>query len=85
VVVDVAVLGTRREREAIRRKIGGVDGAEVTVHLDELVAKDNVVHLHFEAARALVRRRHVSGVLTAREDAVELLVAVAVEERADRG
>ena len=83
-VVDVAVLSTGGESEAIRREACRVDRAEVTLDLDEFVAKDYRVDLHLEAASRSVRGRHVLSVLTTGHDHVEFLELLTVEERRDR-
>ena len=72
-VVHVAVFSARRECKTVRREIHGVHGTEVAMNLGQLLIKDYALEAHLEAASALVSQRHISRVLPAALQQVELL------------
>ena len=72
-VVNVAVLTAGGEGEAVGRKVECMDGSEVAVDLGQLLREYYAVESDLEATCALVCQSHISCVLTAADQAVELL------------
>lgn len=57
----------------------------MAVNLYEFIPEDHVVHLHFETTGISTSAGDISSILATSEDAMELLMLVTVEQRADRG
>lgn len=79
-IVHVAILGATCEAAPIGGERSCVHGTEVTMDFDQLFAQNNVEHLHFEATSLFVCRCHITSILTACQDRVELLMLVRIEK-----
>lgn len=82
VIVNVAVFSTRCESKAVWREADRVDRSEMTVNFRQLFSEYYAVETDFKAARTFIRQGHISCVLSARHQNMELLELLRIVEGA---